>query len=135
KPLEEDVLIESLIALMRELGRFPVKGDLLLKRRSDPTFPSHNTFNRLGPSKAKRAEKVLERCLELSGLEDVAALCAEIAASGDKTAFAVPAPADVNVGFVYLLKSGRYYKIRKTNAAGRRQRQLAIQLPEKATTV
>lgn len=39
------------------------------------------------------------------------------------------------LGFVYLLKSGRYYKIGKTNAAGRREYELAIQLPEKANTV
>ena len=38
-------------------------------------------------------------------------------------------------GFVYLLKSGRYYKIGKTNAAGRRERELSIQLPERASTV
>jgi Meiotically Up-regulated Gene 113 (MUG113) protein len=39
------------------------------------------------------------------------------------------------LGFVYLLKSGRYYKVGKSNAAGRRERELAIQLPEKANTV
>ena len=32
-------------------------------------------------------------------------------------------------------KSGRYYKIGKTNAHGRRERELAIQLPERAQTV
>ena len=39
------------------------------------------------------------------------------------------------MGFVYLLRSGRHYKIGKTNAVGRRERELAIQLPEKAQTV
>ena len=33
------------------------------------------------------------------------------------------------------MKSGRHYKIGKTNAVGRRERELAIQLPEKANTV
>jgi Meiotically up-regulated gene 113 len=36
---------------------------------------------------------------------------------------------------VYLTKSGRFYKIGKTNAAGRRERELAIQLPERTPTV
>ena len=40
-----------------------------------------------------------------------------------------------SVGYVYLIKSGRYYKVGKTNAMGRREYELAIQLPEKATTV
>jgi len=43
--------------------------------------------------------------------------------------------ADVDLGFVYLLKSGRFYKIVRSNAAGRRERELAIQLPDKAKNV
>ena len=38
-------------------------------------------------------------------------------------------------GFVYLLKSGRSYKIGKSKAIGRRERELRIQLPEPANTV
>ena len=37
--------------------------------------------------------------------------------------------------FVYLLRSGKYYKLGRTNAAGRRLRELAIQLPQKPNTV
>lgn len=36
---------------------------------------------------------------------------------------------------MYLLKSGRYYKIGKTISVGTRERQLQIQLPEQARTV
>jgi hypothetical protein len=36
---------------------------------------------------------------------------------------------------VYLLKSGRYYKIGRSNAPGRRQAELAIQLPEPVKSV
>jgi hypothetical protein len=36
---------------------------------------------------------------------------------------------------VYLLKSGRYYKIGRTNAVGRCERELAIQLPERAVVI
>ena len=39
------------------------------------------------------------------------------------------------VGYVYLLKSGRYYKIGRTNATGRRERELTIQLPDAAKVV
>ena len=44
--------------------------------------------------------------------------------------------ASLNIsGFVYLLRSGKHHKIGRTNAAGRRLRELAIQLPQKADTV
>jgi hypothetical protein len=38
-------------------------------------------------------------------------------------------------GSVYFLKSGRYYKVGRTNAVGRRERELSIQLPERAIVV
>jgi hypothetical protein len=34
-----------------------------------------------------------------------------------------------------MVKSGRHYKVGRTNAVGRRQYELAIQLPERATLV
>lgn len=34
-----------------------------------------------------------------------------------------------------MLKSGRYYKVGATNSFGRREREIALQLPERATTV
>jgi hypothetical protein len=36
---------------------------------------------------------------------------------------------------VYLIKSGRFYKIGRSNAAGRREYELAIQLPEEVRTI
>ena len=38
------------------------------------------------------------------------------------------------LGLVYLLKAGRHYKLGKTNATGPCERDLAIQLPERANT-
>lgn len=35
----------------------------------------------------------------------------------------------------YLLKSGKYYKIGRSNSPGRREYELAIQLPERVKTV
>lgn len=133
---DEDRLMESLVMLIRELRRFPVEGDLILKRRLDPRFPSHNTFRRFG-TRPHLVARVLEYCKTRGDLNDVMSVCAEILSHGHS-----PEPssraiqqASENFGFVYLLKSGRYYKIGKTNAVGRRERELAIQLPERAQTV
>jgi len=40
-----------------------------------------------------------------------------------------------DIGFVYLIKAGRFYKIGRSNSVGRREYELGIQLPEKAATV
>lgn len=129
----EDFLLQACIGLMREVGRFPVRGDFLLKRQQDSSFPNHKTFRRFG-SKSRLAARILEYCQTHPGLDDIVALCAGIPPVKEVgTGEAAHGP-DVT-GFVYLLKSGRYYKIGKSNAVGRRARELAIQLPEKSRTV
>jgi hypothetical protein len=39
------------------------------------------------------------------------------------------------LGYAYLMKAGRFYKIGRTNALGRRERELVIRLPEPAKVI
>ncbi|HXJ94496.1 MAG TPA: GIY-YIG nuclease family protein [Terriglobia bacterium] len=64
------------------------------------------------------------------------ALCAPIAKPAEEDAGTEgQSEPQTDFGFVYLMKSGHYYKIGRSNAAGRREYELAIQMPEKLTTV
>src|SRR5947208_873368 len=47
-PISDDQLLARLAALVRELNHFPTSGEVRLKARSDPSFPSHGTFGRFG---------------------------------------------------------------------------------------
>jgi hypothetical protein len=130
--LPDDNLLVKLAELVRELQHFPVAAELKMKARADADFPSHDTFQRFG-GKAGLAAKLHSFCIE-RGLEDVAEFCAHV----PKTDGAEPASAiadELEFGYVYPLKSGRFYKVGRTNAVGRRERELAIQLPEKARVV
>lgn len=130
---DEESILKSYLGLVRELGHVPVKGELILKRRQDATFPNHHVFRRFGTLR-DLPSKALEYCLSHSGFDDVAALLKAAPTRGATYAPSKPEQVAVH-GAVYLLKSGRFYKIGRTNAAGRRERELAIQLPEKARTV
>jgi hypothetical protein len=132
-PHEEEFLIESYVRLIRELGRFPVKRELKLKRRVDSTFPSEGSLSRLG-SKAKTVLRIIEFCGARGGYDDVIKICRPLATQPSART-ETKEDAAPEFGFVYLLKSGRHYKIGRSNAAGRREYELAIQLPEKATKV
>src|SRR5437867_12832429 len=44
----EELLIKKYIELIRELGRFPIAGDLLRKRRMDNRFTNARSFHRRG---------------------------------------------------------------------------------------
>lgn len=132
--LPEAKLLFRLADLTQELGHFPVAAELRLKARRDSSFPSHNTFSRFGPKRALAA-RLREFCLSEGRLE-VAALCAPVAdtPSAMDAADAVQASGP-DAGSVYLMKSGKFYKIGRTNAVGRREREIALQLPEKVQLV
>jgi hypothetical protein len=130
---EDSLILEKYAELVRELGRFPAKGDLRLKRRRDETFPNEKTFVRFG-SKSQLIERLKKDFEKRSGFEEVVRLCNEFASKNQIEIGEAKLSKEI-IGYVYLTKFGRSYKIGKTNAAGRREYELAIQLPEKTTTV
>lgn len=120
------------VELMRELGRFPVEADIRMRARVDKNFPSHTAFNRIG-LKADRLKSVIEYCKKHEDHDDLLLICSSLQISSPVHANTLPK--EEALGFVYLMKSGRYFKIGKTNAVGRRERELAIQRPDKASCV
>lgn len=124
-------LLEKLASLVRELGRFPVARELILKANRDPNFPSPAPFRRLG-GKDQLIQRLREHAVA-QGYDDVVALCGESNASRDSNN-SLP-ETKVVTGFVYLMKSGRHYKIGRTVSIGSRERQLAIKIPVPPTTI
>jgi len=132
--LDETILLNKYIELTRELGHLPVSSEMRLKSRKDLKFPHVSTFeNRFG-AKKDLIKRLMLYCGDHSDYEDIIRLCKEYIPQDEETA-QMPNEVAGNVGFVYLMKAGRHYKIGRTNATGRREYELAIQLPEKATTV
>ncbi len=130
----DDYLLDQLAALAKEIGRFPVIAELAMKRQSDRNFPSEPSFRRLG-SKSEMARKLAEFCEVKNGYEDVVEMCRAVFGTA-------VAPTELSVsqgppalGFVYLMKSGKHYKIGKSNSVGRREYELGIQLPEKLIVI
>jgi hypothetical protein len=130
----EPFLLTELAAFVQELGHFPVIAELKLRARQDPEFPSHNTFARFG-GKAKLAARLIKFCQEHKGYEDVAAICTPISLDSEPESTSNATERREAFGSVYHLKFGRHYKIGRTNSVGRRERELAIQLPERAVLV
>lgn len=132
---DADVLLR-LVSEVRRLGRLPTNNELRLRHREDGTFPSHGVFSRLG-TKGEIAVKLADYCAQQPDLADIAsavrnALDVDVeAATTDDRGSARP----LGAGHVYLLKVGRHYKLGRSKAFGRRERELAIQLPERAQTV
>jgi Meiotically Up-regulated Gene 113 (MUG113) protein len=126
-------LLEQLAILIRDLGHFAVKMEMRLRKRSDGGFPNEKVYERFG-TKSQLASRVIDHCRSKPGFEDVIGICQQVSTNPRESVESGSAVPE-EFGFVYLLKSGRYYKIGRSNAAGRRERELDIQLPEKATNM
>jgi len=132
---EDEWVIEKLISLIREIGRYPVSGELRLRAKQDKDFPSHNVFSRVGKGKkVELAKRILDYCSKRDGLDDIVEICKPIVVANPSDSN-ISKQEHAGIGDVYLMKSGHYFKIGKTAALGRREYELKIQLPDKVTTV
>ena len=129
-PFEESVFFEKYISLTREKGRFPVKAELRLEKRADPTFPSDTAFLRRFGTKENLLARIAQYCEGRDGYEDVLRLCAVLPVSTQTESDTTP---QEKMGYVYLIKHGsrREYKIGKTFNPIRREGEISLQLPEK----
>ncbi len=129
---DDNYLLEKLAALAQELGKFPTHNERQLRSLNDPTFPNTSTFQRLG-TKRQVLTKLKAFCESNSAygsivplLDDELAATVETATSDNEQD-----SKEVTYGYVYLFKSGRYYKIGMTKDTVRRGAELRIQLPER----
>ncbi len=133
--ISKDVAIEKLIGFIMEIGHFPVSGEFRIKARQDSTFPSEGVFTKFG-GKKKLVAVVISYCRTRGGLDDVIEICTEhvdeVESTSSENTEGVTEEGD---GFVYLMKSGRYYKIGRTDAVGRRHSEIRTQMPEDVKVV
>ncbi len=127
----DDFLINKLVELAQEIRRFPTQNDLRVKAHLTPGFPSQSVFGRFG-SKQDLAQAALDYCEKNALDNSICKMCIEAVAmvkrdrpdtgkSEERTEY----------GFVYLMKSGTYYKIGRSNSAERRESEVRLLLPEK----
>jgi Meiotically up-regulated gene 113 len=125
--LDDDEVLGKLVDAIRQLGHVPTTAELKLLRRDDSTVPNAKVFERFGP-KAAWPGRVADYCRDRAEDADVLAIVSPLIVEVD-TPEPEPNPGQRD-GFVYMLKSGRYYKIGRTLDLGQRRYALAIQLPD-----
>lgn len=128
--IPDEVLLQRFADLALERNDVPTEADLNLKRKEDPSFPGKLVFRRWGNREALLAA-VAEYC---EGKPDLGPVL-ELLNKGGAGRLDHRLHSLRVTGFVYLLRSGKHYKLGRTNAAGRRLRELAIQLPNKPDTI
>lgn len=128
--IADETLVHRFAELVLERNAIPTQADVRLKRKADPTFPSDDAMRRLGDREAFLS-KVAEYC---KGKEQFIFVL-DLLSTGVSNSLDRRLDTFQVKGVVYLIRSGKHFKIGRTNAEGRRLRELSIQLPQKPTTV
>ena len=132
---EDEWLLEKYAIFVREIKKLPVISEFRLKARQEQDFPQYATFYRFG-SKQQLLKRVVEYCEEKQGYEDVLAIVLpHLTETVETNEYADSDNESEVIGFVYMLKAGRNFKVGRSNSFDRRSRELKIQLPEQAETV
>lgn len=126
---DSNEMLGQIAQACRHYSRLPTVAELNLYRRSNPNFPSTKAINNHFGSR--------------DGL--IAALAEHLDSNGDNTDILAMLPEANPVlpqtqfrqieGFVYLIKSGEFYKIGRGDDLERRVKQITVALPDKATLV
>lgn len=126
-------LVTILAGFIREHGQYPVTGEMKLRARRGDGFPAATTFMRLG-NKQQIAAKIVAQFKDSSEWADVVAICVPLAASPGRARSAKLSSGAID-GFVYLIQSGKRYKIGATNDLAGRSKAIGVQMPDPTKTV
>ena len=131
KAWDANIMLERLADLVVELDHFPQDAELKMKRNGDKTFPNEKSYRKLG-NKLSKARTLYEWCQNKPQYNRVIEICKPFYLEAIQQDLNNDDESDsaIRTGFVYLMKSGKYYKIGRTNSLDRRQYEIGLQLPE-----
>ncbi len=130
----ETFLMECLIRVTRACGHFPSRAELQMSGRNDPALPSASPYFRLSQYKPQLIERLLRFCEGKPEYDDIRNICN---AQGTKLTIAAARKAARRHvrGHVYLFRSGKLYKVGRTNNVKRRWQEMATQVPGELTMI
>ncbi len=130
---DDEKVVGHLASFIKELGHYPVSGELRIKAKSQKGFPSHTVFLRVG-RKAELVSKVIEYCQKRPEFDDVIKICESIVSPSDEKDVASTGTEKEEVlGYVYMtkvsLKNAASYKIGFSTSPYKRISQLNTRSP------
>lgn len=129
--LDPEAVLTGVISACRHYGRFPTQDEVQLYRKANPAIPSEQAIKRHFGKRAELIAALARRASEDSQYADITPMLPTVAPSADEPM----RPVRSREGFVYLFKSGDFYKVGRSDDLERRIKEVGIKLPEKLTPI
>jgi len=125
----EDWLLSKVVQFIREKGKYPTVPEFDLKSYDAPDFPSYNTIRQRLGTQSQQVARVISYCESSPEYSDVIELCRAVPLC-EKTEPSDKGSEALKYGYVYLMKSGHFFKIGCSGNVERRNYDIGIKLPE-----
>lgn len=129
---QDSSIVEAFVQLVNKLKKWPTQYDLQMERRQNKSFPSVPVIRRVRKA-SPFASIIVSYCAERADLADVARIAREVM-KAEMAKASVLGPAPIS-GYVYMMRSGRRYKIGHTKSPVRRYREVRLELPDPTSVV
>lgn len=126
---DSDAILEGLIGAIRHFGRFPSNNELALYGQTNPSAPYPKAVRRHFGLRHELLAVLKERCEADPAYADITPLLPAVAPTPNSS----HSTRKGGEGHVYLIKSGDFYKVGRSDELERRVKEIRIALPEKAT--
>ena len=130
--MDETYILRELAILIESLKKWPTEDEMRLERRRNSAFPSDGPIRRL--KKEKSLPLAIEEYCESNNVFPLAVEIARQKRESEKPEKSSVKDSPI-AGYVYMMKSGRRYKIGKTNSPSRRHREVKLELPDPTTVI
>lgn len=129
--LDSEKVLLQVIAACRHYRRVPTNAEFDLYRHYDPTLPSNNAIARHFGRRPELLAALAKLAATDAQYADIAAMLPSILPASRPAAQGKKKPD----GFVYLIKSGDFYKIGRSDNLERRVKEIRVAMPDKADLV
>lgn len=127
--IPDDVIFQALAEVSRHYRRTPTVAELRLYKRSHSDFPHFKTFERRFAGFSQIGAKLRAWADGREGYADLIEILSDGATLGRDEA------TSASEGTVYLLQSGAFYKIGRSDEIERRLKEIRVALPDAAKLV
>jgi hypothetical protein len=137
--IDEEQMIEEIALLVRKFKRFPIKAEILLEKKKNVRIPTPMVFFRRFGGRPEAIQQVRDYCSSREEYADVSAYLDQEAINAIPEDDVEDAYREVGKptisGYVYLVKSGKLYKIGFSENQWRRKGELHKQTAEGITEI
>ncbi|WP_374526047.1 GIY-YIG nuclease family protein [Sphingopyxis sp.] len=126
---DPEAVLAGVVAACRHFGHLPTKAEMLMLRHTDRSVPAPNVVRNVIGDRADLIAALRSRVQDDANSADILAMLPKQALSRRPARMRN----DASDGHVYLIKSGDFFKIGRSDELERRVKEIRIALPDAAT--